>query len=64
MAARLHFTPNSEHQAQIVETWAHLEGRPTSGLLAFLLEVGLATAEREGMMPQPVADALRFRSKR
>ena len=63
MAARLHFTPNSEHQAQTVETWAQLEGRPTSGLLAFLLELGLATAEREGMMPQPVADALRFRSK-
>ena len=63
MAARLHFTPNSEHQAQTVEAWAQLEGRSTSGLLAFLLELGLATAEREGMMPQPVADALRFRSK-
>ena len=62
MAARLHFTPNSEHQAQIVEAWAKFEGRPTSGLLAFLLELGLMKAESEGMMPQPVADALRFRS--
>ena len=62
MAARLFFTPNCEHQAQIVEAWAEFEGRPKSGLLAFLLELGLMKAESEGMMPQPVADALRFRN--
>jgi|GEM_PF-2050886 len=61
MAARLHFTPNSEHQAQLIEQWAALEGRSTSGLLALLIELGLAAAEQDGLMPQPIADRLRFR---
>ena len=62
MASRFQVTPGSQHQAHIIELWAELEGRPVSALCASLLELGLLRAEHDGMMPQPIADALRFRT--
>lgn len=49
------------HHGACIEAWAELEGRSSSGLLALLIELGLAAAEQEGIMPQPIADRLRFR---
>jgi len=63
MVARLNFTPTCEHQALVVELWAEFEGRPRSGLLALLLELGLAKAEQEGMMPQCIVHVLRHRQE-
>jgi len=60
--AKFQVTPSSKHQGRIIELWAELEGRPVSALCASLLELGLARAEHDGLMPQPIADALRFRS--
>ena len=62
MKTKLQITPASEHTERVLQQWADLEGRTVSQLAAFLMELGLAKAESEGMMPQPVADALRFRS--
>lgn len=62
MASRFQVTLNSKHQASLIEHWAELEGRSVSALCASLLELGLARAADDGLMPQPIADALRFRS--
>jgi len=62
MTTKFQVTPASENTAQALLEWAEMEQRPVSGLVAFLLELGLAMAEQEGMMPQPVADVLRFRN--
>ena len=61
MASRFQVTPTSDHQARIIEMWAELEGRSASNLCAMLLEFGLRHAEKQGLMPQPIADCLRFR---
>ena len=62
MTTKFQVTPLSENTAQALLEWAEMEQRPVSGLVAFLLELGLAMAEREGMMPQQIADVLRFRN--
>ena len=62
MITKYQVTPSSQHQARIIEQWAELEGRPISALCASLLELGLARAMHDGLMPQPIADALRFRT--
>jgi len=49
------------HHGVCIEEWAALEGRSSSGLCALLIELGLAAAEQDGLMPQPIADRLRFR---
>lgn len=61
MASRFQVSPTSEHQAAVIEAWAKLEGRSASNLCAMLLEFGLRYAETQGLMPQPIADRLRFR---
>jgi len=61
MATKFQVTLASENTAQAILKWAEMEHRPVSGLVAFLLELGLAKAEQEGMMPQQIADVLRFR---
>ena len=62
MTTKFQITALSENTAQALHEWAEMEKRPVSGLVAFLLELGVAKAEQEGMMPQPVADVLRFRN--
>jgi hypothetical protein len=64
MTTKFQITALSENTAQALFEWAEMERRPVSGLVAFLLELGIAKAEQEGMMPQPVADVLRFRVRK
>jgi len=60
MAAKYQVTVPPHHGA-CIEEWAKLEGRQLSTLCALLIELGLASAEQQGIMPQPIADRLRFR---
>jgi len=55
MASRLQVTPSSKRQGETIEAWAKLEGRSSSNLAAFLLELALIQAARDGTMPQAVA---------
>lgn len=51
------------HHGECIEAWAEMEGRQLSSLCALLIELGLAAAEQQKMMPQSIADRLRFRLK-
>ena len=59
---KIQVTTASRSTGEAIQLWAEIEERPVSGLASFLLELGLAKAKRDGLMPKPVADAMRFRS--
>jgi len=60
MAAKYQVTV-PPHHGTCIEEWAQLEGRQLSTLCALLIELGLAAAEQQGIMPQSIANRLRFR---
>ena len=60
MASRIQVTPNSKRQGDIIEAWAKLEGRSSSNLAAFLLELALVRADQEGLMPKTISKEFGF----
>jgi hypothetical protein len=55
---RISIAVSSAYNAALINKWAEATGRPLSGLGAYLLEKGLETALKEGIVPAEIVSSV------